>query len=96
MKSSKRKPKSWDDHYARKAKNERWPARSVYKLQEIQHKYQLIKKGYSVLDLGCSPGSWLLYTAELVGETGMVIGLDLKTITIRLPDQVRIMAAATR
>jgi len=92
MKSSRSKPNVWQDHYTRKAKNEQFPARSVYKLQEIQKKYTLIKKGYSVLDLGCSPGSWLLYAAQLVGKTGRVTGLDLKALTIKLPDQVYVVA----
>lgn len=91
MKPSSNKHNKWDDHYARKAKHEQFPARSVYKLQEIQKKYNLIKKGYSVLDLGCFPGSWLLYAAQLVGETGWVTGLDLKTITIKLPEHVHVI-----
>jgi 23S rRNA (uridine2552-2'-O)-methyltransferase len=91
MKSSRTKSSVWEDYYARRAKNEQFPARSVYKLKEIQRKYNLIKKGYSVLDLGCSPGSWLLYAAELVGETGRVRGLDLKAITIKLPEHVHVI-----
>ncbi|RLC10884.1 MAG: RlmE family RNA methyltransferase, partial [Deltaproteobacteria bacterium] len=54
------KKNRWEDHYSRKAKKEKFPARSVYKLQEIQRKNRLIKKRDKVLDLGCSPGSWLL------------------------------------
>ena len=53
--SSKKKP--WQDHYSRQAKKERFPARSVYKLEEIQKKHRPIKKGDKVLDLGC-PGPW--------------------------------------
>lgn len=74
----------WEDHYTRKAKNEKYPARSVYKLQEIQRKFTLIKKGGKVLDLGCSPGSWLLYASELTGPSGRVIGIDLKPVAIKL------------
>ena len=56
---------TWQDHYTRKAQKEKYPARSVYKLQEIQKKYRLIRKGDRVLDLGCSPGSWLAYAADI-------------------------------
>jgi len=91
MKSSRSRLHVWKDHYARKAKDEQFPARSVYKLQEIQRKYNLIKKGDLVLDLGCFPGSWLLYAAQLVGETGRVTGLDLKAVTIKLPENVRVI-----
>jgi len=81
----------WQDYYTRRAKKEKYPARSVYKLQEIQHKYNLIKKGGSVLDLGCYPGSWLLYAAKLVGKTGRVIGLDIQPVTLTLPGHVSVL-----
>ncbi len=74
----------WEDHYTLKAKNDKYPARSVYKLQEIQRKFTLIKKGGKVLDLGCSPGSWLMYASELTGGAGRVIGIDLKPVTVKL------------
>ena len=76
----------WADHYTRKAQKERFPARSVYKLKEIQKKYRLIRRGDRVLDLGCAPGSWLLYAAEATGIKGRVVGIDLKNVTVRLPD----------
>ena len=88
--TSKTKGKKWEDHYSRRAKKEHFPARSVYKLQEIQHKYHLIKKGNKVLDMGCFPGSWLLYAAELTGDKGKVIGIDKKPVSIKLPSYVEI------
>lgn len=66
----------WNDHYTRKARNEKWLARSVYKLKEIDNKYTIIRKGYRVLDLGCYPGSWSQYCLKKVGTGGEVIGLD--------------------
>lgn len=84
MKSSKDR---WADHYSRQAKKDRYPARSVYKLKEIQSRYRLIRPGDKILDLGCSPGSWLLYAAEIAGKKGNVIGIDLKPVTIALPPQ---------
>ncbi|MDM8552978.1 RlmE family RNA methyltransferase [Desulfobacterales bacterium HSG2] len=83
----KRNP--WQDHLSSRAKKEKFPARSVYKLREIQRKNNLIKKGYKVLDLGCFPGSWLLYAAELTGKKGRVIGVDLKPLSIQVPPHVR-------
>ena len=67
----------WDDHYARRAKDEKWLARSVYKLQEIDRKFKLIGRGNRVLDLGCYPGSWSQYGAERVAPDGCVVGIDL-------------------
>jgi len=85
-----RSPNKWEDHYSRKAKKDNYPARSVYKLQEIQEKFRLIKKGNRVLDLGCAPGSWTMYASGLAGEKGEVAGIDLKKVDIRLPSNVRI------
>ena len=79
-----------EDHYSRKAKKERFPARSVYKLKEIQQKHNLIKKGNKILDLGCSPGSWLLYAADMTGNKGRVVGIDLKPIAIKIPPNVKV------
>ena len=75
----------WADSLTLKAKKENYPARSVYKLKEIQAKFKVLKKGDSVMDLGCSPGSWLLYAALCVGSKGRVIGVDLKKVDIKLP-----------
>jgi 23S rRNA (uridine2552-2'-O)-methyltransferase len=88
MKRSAKRANLWEDHYSRQAKKERFPARSVYKLQEIQKKYNLIKKGDTVLDLGCAPGSWLLYAAGLTGSTGRVIGIDQVPVSIDVPSHV--------
>lgn len=67
-----------NDFYSKKAKKEKFPARSVYKLEEAQNKYKFIRRGDSVLDLGCYPGSWSLYASEIVGTKGVVVGVDLK------------------
>ena len=88
-----KKKNQWQDHYTRRAKKEHFPARSVYKLQEIQQKHQLIQKGYRVLDLGCAPGSWLLYAAKLAGDRGQVVGIDLKPVAGRIPAHAEIIAA---
>ena len=67
-----------NDYYSQRAKKEKYPARSVYKLSEIQEKFKILGKGDSVLDLGCFPGSWSLYAAEVVGPKGGVVGVDLQ------------------
>jgi 23S rRNA (uridine2552-2'-O)-methyltransferase len=67
----------WDDHYARKARSERWLARSVFKLQQIDKKLKLIHPREQVLDLGCYPGSWSQYATKMVGTEGEVVGIDL-------------------
>jgi len=89
MKRAKKRQKGWQDHYSQRAKKEKFPARSVYKIEEIQQKYRLISKGDKVLDLGCAPGSWLLFTAKLTGSRGQVVGIDTKPVTIKVPSHVR-------
>ncbi len=69
------------DFYYKKAKKDNYPARSVYKLEEALNKHKFIRRGDSVLDLGCCPGSWSLYASEVVGESGIVVGADLKEVS---------------
>jgi len=88
-----KKHQRWADHYSEQAKKERYPARSVYKLKQAQRKFRLIRKDDQVLDLGCSPGSWLLYAAELTGKHGKVLGIDLKPVTIKIPSQAETLKA---
>jgi 23S rRNA (uridine2552-2'-O)-methyltransferase len=76
----------WADSLTLQAKKENYPARSVYKLKEIQAKFKIIEKGDTVMDLGCSPGSWLIYASQCVGNKGFVFGIDLKQIDIKLPE----------
>ena len=76
------------DEYFRKAKAEGYLARSAYKLLEIQKRHRVIGEGQAVLDLGCAPGSWLQVAAELVGEAGLVAGVDLSPVTADMPANV--------
>ncbi|MFO7761910.1 MAG: RlmE family RNA methyltransferase [Thermodesulfobacteriota bacterium] len=71
------------DHYFHKAKKEKYPARSVYKLEEAQKKYGFLKKGFKILDLGCHPGSWSMYASKVVGPQGKVVGVDFKKSNAR-------------
>jgi 23S rRNA (uridine2552-2'-O)-methyltransferase len=72
------KGNKWDDHYTARARQEKWLARSVYKLQEVDRKYRIIHKKDRVLDLGCYPGSWSQYCIQKVGSAGEVVGVDLQ------------------
>ncbi len=84
------------DVFFRRAKEERYPARSIYKLKEIDERYQIIGRGQRVLDLGCRPGSWLLYAAERVGKRGSVVGIDRTPLDITPPDTSRIVIGDIR
>ena len=65
------------DLYRRKAKEEGYRSRAAFKLLQLNDKYILIKPGYSVVDIGSAPGGWLEVASELVGQRGLVVGVDL-------------------
>lgn len=73
--------KEVQDHFFRLAKEEGYRARSAYKLLEIQERFRIIKPGGRVLDCGACPGSWLQVASRIVGDTGLVVGIDLKHIS---------------
>jgi 23S rRNA (uridine2552-2'-O)-methyltransferase len=77
------------DAHTRAAKAAGYPARSVFKLEEIDRRCRLFKGGQRVLDLGAAPGSWSLYASERVGLSGRVLAVDLSPIEIALPNNVR-------
>lgn len=86
MGRDKRKnPYARADVFAQRARSEGYPARSVYKLEEIDRRVRVFKQGQRVLDLGCAPGSWLMYAAKKVGGGGRVRGIDLKGLEVALP-----------
>lgn len=76
------------DHYFRKAKKEHFLARAFYKLEEIQKKHRILRKGQKVLDLGAAPGSWIQLAEGIVGPSGLVVGIDLKSIEHTFPGHV--------
>lgn len=83
---ARRQPRT-QDAFGKRAQKEGYPARSVYKLQEIDRRVRLFRRGMRVLDLGACPGSWTLYAAERVGREGKVIGIDLNPARTALPPQ---------
>jgi 23S rRNA (uridine2552-2'-O)-methyltransferase len=89
----RRRRRDRPDHYARKARRQHYPARSVFKLEEIDRRVKLLRRGARVLDLGAAPGSWTLYAAERVGPDGLVAAVDRTRIEVALPDQVETLEA---
>lgn len=71
------------DHYSLKAKKEGYPARSIYKLDELNAKFSLFNKNSKILDIGASPGSWSLYCLRKTNKNGFVVAVDLKDLSIK-------------
>ena len=81
-------PKAYtpNDKWSQRAAKEGYRARSVFKLQELDEKFRLIRQGMMVLDLGAAPGSWLQYVSKALGSTGKALGLDLQDIETVAPN----------
>lgn len=77
--------KQYRDYYFLKAKREQYPARSVYKLKEIDARFKIFKQGMKVLDLGAAPGSWSLGAAERIGPKGRILACDLQEPGVSFP-----------
>ena len=69
------------DYWSQKAFSEGYPARSVYKLKEIDEKFSMIKKNYTVLDLGAAPGSWTTFLLRKLDGSGKVVSCDLNPLS---------------
>ncbi len=67
------------DIYVRQSKVEGYRSRAVYKLQEIDEKFNILKNGISLIDLGAAPGSWSQYAEKKI-KNGKILSIDLKEI----------------
>ena len=72
------------DAFTKAAKAKGYPARSVFKLEEIDHRVRLLRAGQRVLDLGAAPGSWSQYAAQRIGPAGKLLAVDLTPINVPL------------
>jgi 23S rRNA (uridine2552-2'-O)-methyltransferase len=80
-KSSKRwLSEHFDDEYVKMAQQKGLRSRSAFKLLELQEKYQLVKSGMIVVDLGAAPGGWCQVVQPIVGDSGRVLALDILDI----------------
>lgn len=89
--SKRKNPYAGADAHTRAAKAKGFPARSVFKLEEIDRRVKLLRSGQHVIDLGAAPGSWSLYAAGRVGPAGKVLAIDLSEITQVFPPNVEVV-----
>jgi 23S rRNA (uridine2552-2'-O)-methyltransferase len=77
--------KKWnDDHYTKKAKEENFAARSIYKLEEIERREKILGSASIVVDLGAAPGSWSQYVLKACPKA-KVFAIDLSPLTVSHP-----------
>ena len=82
--TKQKNPYKRPDAFTKAAKARGYPARSVFKLEEIDRRVRLLRPGQRVLDLGAAPGSWSLYAAQRIGPSGKLLAIDLTPILVPL------------
>ncbi len=71
------KKRQASDPFVDRAQREGWRSRAVFKLEEIQRRHRILRRGARCVDLGASPGAWSQYAARIVAPEGHVWALDL-------------------
>ena len=71
--------KSYQDFYFKKAKIQGYRSRSAFKLIELNKKFNFLKKGIKLLDVGAFPGGWCQVVSQNV-KNGQIIAIDKKKI----------------
>ncbi len=71
------------DLYRRLAKEQGYKSRAAFKLLEANERYGFLNEGAKVLDLGAAPGGWMQVASELVGPSGLVVGVDISPIRLK-------------
>jgi 23S rRNA (uridine2552-2'-O)-methyltransferase len=93
----RKNPYAKPDRFTRAAKEAGFPARSVFKLEEIDRRTGLFSSGSAgsgadrgtrVLDLGAAPGSWAMYAARKIGSQGKLLAVDLEPLSATMPANV--------
>ena len=69
------------DQYRKLAKQQGYRSRAAFKLLQLNKSYKIIKKSDKVVEFGCAPGGWIQVVSQIVGQSGFVLGLDLKEIS---------------
>jgi 23S rRNA (uridine2552-2'-O)-methyltransferase len=82
---ARKNPYAKPDRFTRAAKEAGYPARSVFKLEEIDRRTRLLRGGQRVLDLGAAPGSWSMYAGKKIGPGGKLLAVDLEPLSATLP-----------
>ncbi len=67
----------FDDAWVKRARQEGYRGRAVYKLEELDRRYQLLEGVRRAVDLGAAPGSWCEYLARQARGRIRIVALDL-------------------
>ena len=72
------------DIYVRQSKIEGFRSRAVYKLKEINDKFNILRNGQSIVDLGGAPGSWSQYLSSTLKNTKLLTIDFLKSKKLKM------------
>lgn len=91
-------PKAWikdrkREYYYKKAKEENYRSRAIYKLVQANQKDGFIRLRDIVVDLGAAPGGWIQAARKMTGKYGFVLGVDLKPIEPFTQEYIRTIIA---
>ncbi|HKT22427.1 MAG TPA: RlmE family RNA methyltransferase, partial [Nitrososphaerales archaeon] len=78
------------DLYRRLAREQGYKSRAAFKLIEANERYDIIRPGFTVLDFGAAPGGWMQVASQLVGPSGLVVGVDTDPIRLKEKNVVAI------
>jgi len=65
------------DIYIKQSKIEGYRSRAVYKLEEINKKFKILKNGINIVDLGAAPGSWTQFISRNF-KNSKIVSIDIK------------------
>jgi 23S rRNA (uridine2552-2'-O)-methyltransferase len=82
MSGPRRSSGSWRDRqerdpYVRKAREQGWRSRAVFKLEQIAAKEPILFPGMVCVDLGSAPGGWSQYVVSRLNNRVRVVAIDL-------------------
>ena len=83
--------------YHLKALEEGYRSRAAFKLIQLNERFGFFQSAHKVLDLGAAPGGWLQVAGQIIGDEGMILGVDLQEIEdLEVPSVESIVGDVTK
>ncbi len=68
-----------NDPYVQAAQSQGLRSRAAFKIRELNEKYQFLKSGQWIVDLGAAPGGWTQEALKIIGsEKGKIVAVDIQ------------------
>ena len=66
-----------NDPYVVASKDDGYRSRAAYKIIQLNEKFNILKPGLRVVDLGAAPGGWSQVVIKQIGKNGKLVALDI-------------------